>query len=265
MNRIIPLPNNELGYEKPSPTGSFPPAADYAISASYAETASFSLGFILSASYSNFSATASYLLGSIANAVSASWSNFSGHALTAETASYAITAKQSTSASYSTTARYWTGTPDSASYSISASYSNYALTASYALSDGGVASVSSSYVSGSSVTVQSISLVSQITASMVSSYVAGVFTATTVDTFSDLIGNSAKWLVSMNDGASFKTSEIITIWNPISNSTNFAEVTTNVLGTVPVALSVNISADQVRLIANPVSGSWTIKTIRFVL
>jgi hypothetical protein len=100
---------------------------------------------------------------------------------------------------------------------------------------------------------------------MVSQYAANVEYATAVDQFPDVDGNSAKWLISINDGSSYKTSEIISIWDPSANVTNFAEVTTNVIGTVPVAMSVNISGDNVRLIANPASGSWTIKSLRFVL
>lgn len=268
----IPGPNNELVPSKLPPTGSYPVSVDFATSASYAETASFTLGYILSASYSNFSATASYLLGSIANAVSASWAQFSGHSLTSTSASWADhagTASYVISASYSETSSY-VKSVESASYSITSSTSftavssSYALTASYVMNGGG--SVSSSYLSGSSAINQRVSLANTVAmAYMVSQYATGIEYATAVDQFPDVDGNSAKWLVSINDGSSYKTSEIISIWDPLTNVTNFAEVTTNVIGTVPVAMSVNISGDNVRLIANPASGSWTIKSLRFVL
>ena len=300
----IPGPNNELVPSKPRPTGSYPVSVDFATSASYAETASFTLGYILSASYANFSATASYLLGSIANAVSASWAQVSGHSLTSTSASWADragTASYVISASYASTASYFVGSVATASYSltssvsvtsisssyaisssasatsITASYSltssvsvesvsaSYALTASYALNGGG-GSVSSSYLSGSAATIQRVTLANMVAqAYMVSQYATDVEYATSVDQFPDTDGNSAKWLISINDGTSYKTSEIISIWDPTTNITNFAEVTTNVIGTVPVAMSVNISGDNVRLIANPASGSWTIKSLRFVL
>lgn len=269
----IPGPNNELVPSKPRPTGSYPVSVDFATSASYAETSSFTLGYILSASYANFSATASYLLGSIANAVSASWAEFSGHSITSVSASWADragTASYVASASYATTASY-VGSVSTASYAISSSVastsvsSSYALTASYALNVGG-SSVSSSYLSGSSATIQRLSLANPFAmAYMVSQYAIDVEYAAPIDQFPDTDGNSAKWLISINDGSSYKTSEIISIWNPETNVTNFAEVTTNVIGTVPVAMSVNISNDNVRLVANPASGSWTIKSIRFVL
>lgn len=270
----VPYPNNELGPQVPPPTGSYPINVDYAISSSYSETSSYLLGFISSASYANFAATASYLLGSIANAVSASWAQFAGHSLTAESASWADnagTASYVLSASYAQTASY-VGLVTSASYAITSSVSStsisssYALTASYALNGGGVASVSSSYLSGSSATVQRLTLTNPFAGSyMVSQYATDVEYATPVDQFPDIDGNSAKWLISINDGASYKTSEIISIWDPTTNVTNFAEVTTNVIGNVPVAMSVNISGDNVRLVANPASGSWTIKSLRFVL
>lgn len=285
----IPGPNNELVPAKPRPTGSYPVSVDFATSASYAETASFTLGYILSASYANFSATASYLLGSIANAVSASWAQVSGHSLTSTSASWADhagTASYVISASYASTASYFVGSVATASYSLTSSVSvtsisssyavssstsatsvsaSYALTASYALNSGG-GSVSSSYLSGSSATIQRVTLANMVAqAYMVSQYATDVEYATSVDQFPDTDGNSAKWLISINDGTSYKTSEIISIWDPTTNITNFAEVTTNVIGTVPVAMSVNISGDNVRLIANPASGSWTIKSLRFVL
>ena len=279
----IPGPNNELILQKPRPTGSYPVAVDFATSASYAETASFTLGYILSASFSNFASTASYLLGSIANAVSSSWANFSGHAITADTASWAI------SSSHALTASYFSGYVETASQAVSASYAttssfswysvtssyatvaptsisaSYALTASYVLNGGGTSS-SASYLSGSSATVQRLTLSNtDIRSYMVTQLATGVTFATPVDQFPDVDGNSAKWLISINDGSSYKTSEIISIWDPVSNVTNFAEVTTNIIGTIPVAMSVNISGDNVRLIANPASGSWTIKSVRLVL
>lgn len=270
----IPYPNNELGPVIHPPTGSFPISVDFATSASWAATASYSLGYITSASFANFAATASYLLGSIANAVSASWANFSGHSLTSDTASYSITASWAAKSAISATSSVAI-VANTASYSISSSYStfsptsissSYALTASYALNGGGGSSETSSYLSGSSATVNKVTLANiGVNAYLTSRVTTGIVTATPVDDFPDTDGNSAKWIISINDGTSFKTSEVVAIWEPISNVTNFAEITTNIIGSIPVAMSVNISGNQVRLIANPAAGTWTVKTIRFVL
>jgi hypothetical protein len=100
---------------------------------------------------------------------------------------------------------------------------------------------------------------------MVAGEVHDVDDPTIIDIFPTNEGLSAKWLLSIWDGTNFKTSEILAIWNPGNNSTNFAEVTTNSLGTIPLAMSVTLSAGQVRLMANPVSGIWNIKYIRFLL
>lgn len=262
----IPYPNNELGPPIHRDTGSYPVGVDFAISASYAETASYTLGFIVSASYANFATTASYLLGSIANAVSSSWANFSGHANTADSSSWATNSNYSISSSWTSQSRM----SDTASYfggtAPFASTASYAITASYALNSASESSISSSYLSGSSATVNKITLEnSELRAYLTSRVATDITVASPVDAFPDTDGNSAKWLISINDGSSFKTSEVIAIWEPISNVTNFAEVTTNMIGSIPVAMSVNISGNQVRLIANPASGSWTVKTIRFVL
>ncbi len=264
---IIPGPNNELVYQSPKATGSYTTSVDFATSASYAATASYTLGFIVSSSYANFASTASYLLGSIATAVSASWANFSGHSITSDSASWAQTA------SYALTASYVEGGNESSSYSITSSYSSfsqtsisssYALTASYV---DFVSSESSSYLSGSSATIQKMSLVSNSgsTSYTVMQHVTDIEFATAVDQFPDTDGSAVRWLVSIFDGTSFKVSEIIAVWDAVTNVTNFAEVTTNTIGTIPVSLSVNISGNNVRLIVNPASGTWTIKVVRMVL
>lgn len=269
--------------ETPPDTSSrFPITASYADTASfllgsiesasyaqYAASASYLLGFIASASYAQFASTASYLLGSVQSAISASWAALSGHANTADSASYAVTASYarnastasiSVSASYALTASYLLGASPTASYALTAGSASYALnssTSSYSLR-----TVTASYVMPGPVVVSgSADAVGYIN----SIRVDGIDTATIIDSFPTSMGNSAKWLLSIGDGASFKTSELISIWNPGNNSTNFAEVTTNALGTVPVVMSVNLSAGDVRLIANPASGSWTIKMMRFLL
>jgi hypothetical protein len=232
----IPGPNNELVPAKLRPTGSYPVSADFATSASYSETASFILGYILSSSYAEFASTASYLLGSIANAVSASWAEFSGHSLTSV----------------------------SASWSDNSGTASYAYTASYALNN--ESSISSSYLSGSSATIQRVILTNAASSAYImSQHMTGIEFATAVDQFPITDGNSVKWTISINDGSSYKISEIIATCDAVTNSSSFAEVTTNAIGFVPVAMSVNTSSGSINLVANPASGSWTVKSIRFVL
>ncbi len=307
MQTFTPGPNNEIIVETPRDTTiRFPVLADtasYAHTASflsgyiesasyakYAETSSFSLGFILSASYANFASTASYLLGSVANAVSCSWAALAGHALTAETASYAIkaetsfTATSSVSSSYATTASWvknsatssvstFATTAATASYTLSSSFSQTSVSSSYAIQ-----SATASYLNGTASNATNAVTASFLNASQVFLNVSGstpaqmeahivtnIVTATIIDSFPTTSGLSAKWLLSINDGSNFKTSEILAIWNPNNNTTNFAEVTTNVLGTIPVAMSVSLSSGLVRLVANPSSGTWTVKLIKFLL
>jgi len=312
----IPGPNNELVPVAPPDTSSrFPINGDFAISASwaatasyfvgfiesasyakYAETSSFNLGFTLSASYAAFSATASYLLGSVANAVSASWANLSGHALTADSASYATTARTASysqtglTASYAVTSAY-SLTSKTASYSIQANTASYAITASYLLGATATSSYSlfaltASYILNTA--TASYAVVSQ-TASIAetASYVKpsqvvvsgsgtaiayidtirvdNIIVPTITDTFSSSLGNSAKWLLSITDGSSIKTSEVMGVWNPTTGTSNFAEISTNSIGTSPYSLSVSIISGSVRLVINPASGSWTVKAVRFLL
>ena len=55
------------------------------------------------------------------------------------------------------------------------------------------------------------------------------------------------------------------IWNPSTGESSYAEYTTNALGTVAGFLSVNMTSGNVNLIANPLTGSWTIKILRFII
>ena len=288
----IPGPNNEMIPVAPPDTSSrFPISADYAISSSYSETSSFLMGSILSASYAKFAATASYLLGSIANAISARWANFSGHSNTSDTASfshYADVAGSSGTSNYADTA----GSSlyaDSSGTALSADTASYVLTASFALTASYVSGLTgtssyslyaetASYLGGTASYAMRAETASYADAAEVALRISGggsayinayavynVYTASVIDSFPTAQGNSAKWLLSINDGISFKSSEILSIWDGSTNSTNFAEITTNALGSIPVAMSVNISSNSVRLIANPASGSWTVKMIRFLL
>lgn len=324
----IPGPNNELIPETPHDTSSrFPIHADYAESASWAGTASYFVGFIESASYAHFSetasfllgviesasyartatsssysisssfsrfaATASYLLGSVSYAISCSWAALAGHAITADTASYALfavsssVAQSSTSASYAVSAGYATTSQTSVSASI-ASQALVSVSSSYSLiASSSLSTVSASYATQAQTALSLVGTASYAVYAQTASYVDltsiqlktpsgsgasigayevdNISSPTIIDTYPTTSGHSAKWFLSIYDGANFKSSEILAIWNPSNSTTNFAEVTTNSLGTIPVAMSVSLSAGAVRLIANPSSGTWTIKFIRFLL
>ena len=285
----IPGPNNEMIPVAPPDTSSrFPINGDFAISASYAVTSSYTnvtVVSVVSASYANFAATASLLLGSIENAISASWAVLAGNALTAISASYALFAKTASYSLTSETSSYtvsssYSRTSGTASYTITSATSSYALTASYVA---GMSSTASYAIHSETAGTATYAIVAE-TASYVqisevhltglngsngyinSMQTASITTATVIDSFTTSIGNSGKWFVSINDGASnFKTSEVTVIWDPTTNATNFTETTTNSIGLVPVSFSVNLSGGLVRLIANPSSGTWNIKMMRFLL
>lgn len=249
---IIPGPNNELVPAEPrDDTLRFPIEADHAVTSDtasffqgfiesssyskYAETSSYSLGFIDSASYARMASTASYLSGSVSTAISSSYAVTSSFSNTSKSSSYSVTSS-------------FANTSTSSSYSNSSSYSRNADTASYAnvsqlwlqTSGGGSASLSS--------------------------YVINNITGPTViDTFDIYTGYSCKWLLSIHDNNNLKTSEILAVWNQSNFVVNFSEFTTNTIGIIPMAMSVDASAGMVRLISNPSSGTWTIKVIRFLL
>lgn len=77
-------------------------------------------------------------------------------------------------------------------------------------------------------------------------------------------GNAAKWLISINDGGvNFKTTEIVATWN--SSVIRFHNTEVNAIGSVPVVLSADNTGGNINLLANPISGNWTIKLIRMMV
>ena len=74
---------------------------------------------------------------------------------------------------------------------------------------------------------------------------------------------SVKWLVSIQDGTNFRTSEVLAVTNSDGTSSNFNIVSTPDLGTVNVTLSVDTNAGSMRLLATITDGgSWDIKASR---
>lgn len=138
-----------------------------------------------------------------------------------------------------------------------ADFANYAATASYVdLSKGGVTTVSSlQIVQGGA------------TGSFGTNMVSNVVAFQAVDTVSVGVGNAAMWLVSINDGTNFKTSEVVASWNNVvPNSVTYYVTEVSEIGSVPVHLSVsNLNVGTVDLTANPLSGTWTIKLVRMTV
>jgi len=86
-----------------------------------------------------------------------------------------------------------------------------------------------------------------------------------VDNIPIELGNAARWLVSINDGdLNFKTTEVVASWNNYTVKFNNTEV--NQIGSVPVHMSVtNAVSGSISLVATPLSGTWTLKMIRFMV
>ena len=84
---------------------------------------------------------------------------------------------------------------------------------------------------------------------------------------SEIIGNghAARWLVSISDvsNENVKVNEVMASWNNVSSSYYVTEV--NQIGFVPVTLSINNVGGSINLLANPLSGTWTVKYIKMAV
>jgi len=77
-------------------------------------------------------------------------------------------------------------------------------------------------------------------------------------------GNTAKWLISINDGVNnFKASEMVASWN--NTMVKYYNTEVSEIGSVPVTLSVDNTGGNINLLATAFSGNWTIKMIRMVV
>jgi len=100
--------------------------------------------------------------------------------------------------------------------------------------------------------------------SLTTGQVSGVSDSLAVNSIPYSAGDAAKWLVSVNDGgANSKTSEVVAGW--ANGAFNFYVTEIAEIGSVPVSLSVNNAGGQINLVATPLSGTWNIKFVRFVL
>lgn len=76
-------------------------------------------------------------------------------------------------------------------------------------------------------------------------------------------GNSVKWFVFIEDGTNSRASKVVASWNTSSSSfytTQFQEI-----GSVPVDFSVSNVAGNIRLLAIPRSGSWSMRLLRVMV
>lgn len=151
-------------------------------------------------------------------------------------------------------------------------YADHAKTADYATAAGSATfSATSSYFNGSNsgpTTLASLELIGGgATGSFGTNIVSGVAAFESVDTVPINIGNAAMWLVSINDGTNYKTSEVVASWNSsVSGQITYYVTEVSEIGSVPVHLSVtNLDPSSVNLTATPVSGTWTIKLIRMIV
>jgi len=85
-----------------------------------------------------------------------------------------------------------------------------------------------------------------------------------IDSIPITSGNTAKWLVSINDGVNnFKASEMFASWN--NTMVKYYNTEVSEIGTVPVSLSVDNTGGNINLLATAFSGTWTIKMLRMVV
>lgn len=146
---------------------------------------------------------------------------------------------------------------NTADYADVAGFANNAATASYVnLSNGG------------STTLASLELIGGgATGSFGTNIVSNVTGLESVDSIPISTGNAAMWLVSINDGTNFKTSEVVASWNNIvTGSVTYYVTEVSEIGSVPVYLSVsNLNSGSVDLTASPLAGTWTVKLIRMIV
>lgn len=161
-------------------------------------------GSSTSSSYSDYAATASYLLGSIS---SASYSTY------AETASYVVSSSYSNNSDQSISSSYAPAQPTS-------SYSMMALSASWA--PGGGSSISSSYSNNSSTSDNSISSSHSIISDTASYFNGNIVTSSySVSSSYSNIALSASYAPTP-DTASYSINSLSSSWAPVQISSSYS-------------------------------------------
>jgi len=138
-----------------------------------------------------------------------------------------------------------------------AAYAVFAITASYA------ATASFLYTTVP-VTVGTMDLTGGITkASLGTNLATTVYFQQPIDVIDVNTGNAAMWLVSINNGTSYKTNEVVASWS--TTTINYYVTEVSEIGSVPVTLSATIVGGFVNLVATPRSGVWTIKLMHTIV
>jgi hypothetical protein len=141
-----------------------------------------------------------------------------------------------------------------ASFAVTAQSASFAATASYLKID-------------NELTVSTVGLTGEsggpATGSFGTNLITGVNGYQAIDSFGVTAGNAALWLVSVNDGANFKTNEVAASWD--NSVINYYVTEVSSIGTVPVVITANNVGGTVSLVANPLSGTWTVKLIRMIV
>ena len=137
-----------------------------------------------------------------------------------------------------------------------ANTANYAATASYvnfSQSDGTFAGITINGEAGATGSINT-SITVNVTPDSGSVYIDSVPISS---------GNTAKWLVSINDGTNYRGSEMFATWN--NSMVKYYNTEISEIGSVPVTLSVDNTGGNINLLATAFSGNWTIKMLRMVV
>lgn len=84
-----------------------------------------------------------------------------------------------------------------------------------------------------------------------------------IDSIPISAGNTAKWLISINDGTNYKGSEMFATWN--NSMVKYYNTEISEIGNVPVTITVDNTGGNINLLATAFSGNWTIKMLRMTV
>ncbi len=88
----------------------------------------------------------------------------------------------------------------------------------------------------------------------------------TVDSFADTIGDGAMWFFVVKKATALRSGMLTAVWNAAGDAVEYTQQSTTDIGdTSDLVLSVDISADNVRLRAAAASDNWIVRSQRMVL
>jgi len=121
---------------------------------------------------------------------------------------------------------------------------------------------SANYAAGNPAKVPYLSITNGATGGINVSQAVTVSVESTVDTLPLSTGNSVSWLVTLNDGTNFYTSQILANWNQNGSTLNFSEYGTTTIGVVTATLNVVSENGNILLKIIPTGGVWSVRTMR---